>query len=114
MEEKGENEKEKEENECSATRIFTRKGVSVIYRKSLPYSCGFVASLQETFCESYYSRERTRVACKEIESSRKPLLARLINISIIYKSLSRKKNLIFMTIIAYYHIRSFIFIVIAK
>lgn len=36
--------REGEEGGCSATRIFTRKGVSVIYWKSLPRSCGFVAS----------------------------------------------------------------------
>lgn len=28
-------------------QIFTRKGVSVIYWKSLPRSCGFVAALPE-------------------------------------------------------------------
>lgn len=65
--------RKRDENGCSATRIFTRKGVSVIYWKSLPRSCGFVASPREASCEPHLSPGKTRVACTEIESFCKPL-----------------------------------------
>lgn len=47
--------KKREENGCSVTRIFIRKGLSVIYWKSLPRSCGFVASPREASCEPHLS-----------------------------------------------------------
>lgn len=52
--------KREKRNGCSGTRIFTRKGLSVIYWKSLPRSCGFVASPRETSCKPYVA---TRDAC---------------------------------------------------
>lgn len=54
---KGEGGRKREENGCSAARIFTRKGVSVIYWKSLPRSCGCRLFPEKRLANLTYRRE---------------------------------------------------------